>query len=91
MPETTLPEEVDAHAIDNPTYWAAIFQDLQEKMTPTAADEAIGVQAGTIAAAIKRREIKPYQFSERKVYVTPCLLGMWAYKNKRRFRDAQTS
>lgn len=86
MPPDIVSDE--GHEIDNPTYWAAIFADLQQKMTPTAADEALGVKAGTIAAAIKRGEIKPYQFSERKVYVTPCLLGIWAYKYHRRLQAA---
>lgn len=78
----------EGHEIDDPTYWAAIYADLQQKMTPTAADEAISVKAGTIAAAIKRGEIEPYQFSERKVYVTPCLIGMWAYRHHRKFQAA---
>lgn len=74
----------EGHKIDDPTYWAAIYADLQQKMTPTAADEAIGVKAGTIAAAIRRGEIEPYKFSERKAYVTPCLIGMWAYQHCRK-------
>lgn len=78
----------ESHEIDNPTYWAAIYADLLQKMTPTAADEALSVKAGTVAAAIKRGEIEPYQFSERKVYVTPCLLGMWAYKYHRKLQAA---
>ena len=76
------------HAIDNPAYWAAIFDDLLKKMTPAAADDAIGVRSGTIAAAIKRNEISPYQFSDRKVYVTPCMVAKWAYKFKRKYTEA---
>lgn len=86
MPSDILPDE--GHEIDNPTYWAAIYSDLLQKMTPTAADEAIGLKSGTIAAAIKREEIEPYKFGERKVYVTPCLIGMWAYKHKRKYKAA---
>ena len=87
MPTNIVPD--DDHTIDDPTYWSAIYEDLVQKMTPTAADEALSVQAGTIAAAIKRNEIKPYQFSKRKVYVTPCMLAMWAYKHKRALQEAQ--
>ena len=86
MPSDIVQNE--GHEIDNPVYWTAIYADLLQKMTPTAADEALGVKAGTIAAAIKRNEIEPYQFSERKVYVTPCLIGMWAYKHHRKFQAA---
>lgn len=86
MPSDILQDE--GHEIDDPGYWAAIYADLTKKMTPAAADEALGVKSGTIAAAIKRNEIEPYQFSERKVYVTPCLIGMWAYKHHRRFQAA---
>ena len=84
--DIVLPEP---HEIDNPSFWAAIYDDLLHKMTPTAADEALSVRSGTIAAAIKRNEIEPYQFAERKVYVTPCLLGMWAYKYHRKFQAAK--
>lgn len=86
MPNTIIQD--GGHEIDNPSYWAAIYNDLLQKMTPSAADEALGVRSGTIAAAIKRNEIEPYQFSERKVYVTPCLIGMWAYKHHRAFQAA---
>ena len=63
---------------EDPAYWAGVYADLLQKMTPTAADAALGVQAGTIAAAIKRSEIDYYQFSTRKVYVTPRLIAQWA-------------
>ena len=76
MPEESIPNKDSSQT--QPGYWEAIYADLLQKMTPTAADEAVGLQAGTFAAAIKRGEITPYQFSKRKVYVTPRLIAMWA-------------
>ena len=83
MTDAIVPEE---RVIDDPAYWSAIYADLMQKMTPAAADEQIGLQAGSIAAAIKRREIKPYQFSARKVYVTPCLIAKWAVEHKQTYQ-----
>ena len=83
MTDGIVPEERE---IDDPAYWSAIYADLLQKMTPAVADEQIGLKAGSVAAAIKRREIKPYKFSERKVYVTPCLLAKWAVEHHQAYQ-----
>lgn len=64
--------------IINPSVWAEIYADLLQKMSPVAADKALGLKEGTVAAAIRRNEIKPYKFSQSRVYVTPCMLAEWA-------------
>lgn len=48
-------------------------------MSPTAADRYLGVGTGTIAAAIRRGEIKPYRMhgAESRPRVTPQMLAEW--------------
>lgn len=84
MPDTILTDTADAYSDgvrpeSMPAgYWEAIYQDLLQKMTPTAADQALGVADRTVSNAIARGEIDPYQFSPKKQYVTPRLLAIWA-------------
>lgn len=77
MPTKIVPD-MEQVSIANPAYWAEIYNDLQQKMTPAQADKAMGLREGTILAAIRRNEIKPYNFSASRVYVTPCMLAEWA-------------
>lgn len=77
MPTKIVPD-MEQVAIVNPSMWAEIYADLLQKMPPSAADKALGLKDGTVAAAIRRNEIKPYKFSASRVYVTPCMLAEWA-------------
>ena len=57
----------------------AILADFAERMTPTEADRFLGVANGTVSAAIKRGEIKPYRFPDAptRAHVTPLMLAEW--------------
>ena len=78
IPMSTSDSPGTVSAIINPSMWAEIYADLLQKMPPSAADEVLGLKSGTVAAAIRRNEIKPYKFSQSRVYVTPCMLAEWA-------------
>ena len=84
MPENILPEtETMLEATASADYWTIVWQDLLQKMTPTAAAEKLGLNNKAIWTAIRRGEIVPYQFSGQKVYVTPRIVAMWAEEHCR--------
>lgn len=60
----------------------AILSDFSERMTPTEADRLLGVANGTVSAAIRRGEIKPYRFPDAptRAHVTPAMLAEWLEK-----------
>ena len=60
----------------------AILSDFSERMTPTEADRLLGVANGTVSAAIRRGEIKPYRFPDAptRAHVTPTMLAEWLEK-----------
>lgn len=59
--------------------WEETVAAYKAAMSPTAADRFLGVGTGTIAAAIRRGEIKPYRMhgAESRPRVTPQMLAEW--------------
>lgn len=59
--------------------WEQTLAEYQESLTPTQADRLLHLGTGTIAAAIRRGEIKPYRMhgAESRPRVTPQMLAEW--------------
>lgn len=59
--------------------WEETVAAYKAAMSPSRADRYLGVGTGTIAAAIRRGEIKPYRMhgAESRPRVTPQMLAEW--------------
>ena len=59
--------------------WEETVAAYKAAMSPTQCDRYLGVGTGTIAAAIRRGEIKPYRMhgAESRPRVTPQMLAEW--------------
>ena len=59
--------------------WEQTLAEYQESLSPTQADRFLHLGTGTIAAAIRRGEIKPYRMhgADSRPRVTPQMLAEW--------------
>ncbi len=59
--------------------WEETLKEFANSMSTTAADRYLGVGTGTVAAAIRRGEIRPYRMhgAESRPRVTPQMLAEW--------------
>lgn len=59
--------------------WEQTLAEYRAGMTPTQADRFLHVGTGTVAAAIRRGEIRPYRMhgAESRPRVTPQMLAEW--------------
>ena len=63
----------------------AILADYEQRMPPSRADKYLGLKNGTVSAAIRRGEIRPYRFKEspERAWVTPMMLAEWLQESCR--------
>ena len=56
-----------------------ILNDYAQRMSPSEADAFLHRRHGTVSAAIRRGEIRPYRFhdSPNRALVTPAMLAAW--------------
>ena len=68
----------------------AILADYEQRMPPSRADKYLGLKNGTVSAAIRRGEIRPYRFKEspERAWVTPMMLAEWLQESCRGKVDA---
>lgn len=59
--------------------WEETLKEYERGMAPSRADKFLHLGTGTIAAAIRRGEIKPYRMhgAESRPRVTPQMLAEW--------------
>lgn len=59
--------------------WEQTLREYSEAMSTTEADRYLHLGTGTIAAAIRRGEIRPYRMhgAESRPRVTPQMLAEW--------------
>ena len=72
-----MPKTIIAHP--PPVDPAQVLADYAQRMCPRDADTFLGVRTGTVSAAIRRKEIRPYRFpdSPSRAWVTPAMLAEW--------------
>ena len=79
--ETIIPDVVDNNeSPHSPQYWAAIYDDLQQMMTIPDAAKKLGIAPAILYAAVNSDQLTPFQFSAKKVLVTPRIIAEWAEK-----------
>ena len=56
-----------------------VLSDYGMRMSPSEADAFLHLRHGTVSAAIRRGEIRPYRFpdSPKRALVTPAMLAAW--------------